>query len=295
MLSSISKTTAALLAVGIPLAYADDTLHFPSTVTAGTPMTLTINHEINPITEAGDTLFRISLLISPPGTLPLSLGTYSPQCLLVNLTSMDMTTLSITILADIGPSGSFYALVSTDINLGGGSSFAGYINYGTDSAFSLQGGTGKWSPAELSGVSFSNDNRVPCTAYSCVRNCTLTTKVKSDQFYECMGGCPGVYIPSAALSDGSVPISTETISGTVIVEMGPSSALPSGSTTPSRTPAAVSANPTAAASSTPSTSISGSISGGSNTTSPTQHPNAASQIAAGIPIILSLVAGILLM
>ncbi|KAH8803647.1 hypothetical protein F5884DRAFT_904142 [Xylogone sp. PMI_703] len=295
---SISKAVA-VVAVGLPLVRAIDNIQFPSVVTAGKPTTLTINGS----PSSDDTAYRVSLIITPPGG-PESSDT-NAVCWLVNSTSIDTTTLSVTIPADVGPSGEYYALAVTALTADGDSDF----RY-TDGGFKLEGGKATFSPAELmntAGTSFGNDAVIPCTSYNCVRDCVRDVDFESfanmsDQeieaetkkAYECMAACPNIDVPSWEDSYGPEAFDDEPSS-----DDSSSSSAPASSATPSvsSTPTAAVSKASAAVTSTLSTSTSTSTptSGPSNSTVPVENPNAASHIAAGIPVLLSFAAGILLM
>ncbi|RFU35452.1 hypothetical protein B7463_g848, partial [Scytalidium lignicola] len=302
MLSPISKAVA-VLAVGVPLVHAINSFQFPSVVTAGKPTTLTINNDMGPGTEPGDDTFRVSLVITSPGLSDSENSEAGPVCWLVNSTASDTTTLSITIPADVGPSGPYYSLAITDVTADGDTNYI--FTDGGD--FNLEGGTAKWSPAELQGTAFGDDTIVPCTSYNCVRNCTLlvdfdnlqnisaeAAEAETKAGYECMAACPGIHVPSW----------NETYGGEAFGDSDDSSSSSSSSSSPSAlasggpsAPTTTSTKATAAVSSSPSksTSTSAPTSGTSNSTVSTQQPNSAIQIAAGIPILLSFAAGILLM
>lgn len=282
MLSLISKTLGVLVA-STSLVRASDSLQFPSVVTAGQPATLTVNNA--QMIANGDSLFRVSLVtLPPPSNFP------STVCWLVNATSVNTTTLDITIPPDVGPSGRFYALAGTGINLDLGMGMSGYAGSEDSNNFTLKGGTAQWSPGELKGVIFGFPNDIPCTSYNCVRNCTngmaldfaevsvQANKPGVKQAYECMASCPGVHVPSwAEITDGN---------GSGGDDSGGDD---SGSS--SSNPAATDSNGSPASQ---STSTSAPSSGTSNSADPAGQANTASQIVAGIPIMFSLLAGILL-
>ncbi|KAH8799708.1 hypothetical protein F5884DRAFT_114550 [Xylogone sp. PMI_703] len=314
MHASISKT-AALLAVGLPLTHAFDRIRFPSTVTAGKPTTLTIANDLADGAEsfdAGFDSFRVYLATTPPGW-----GT-GPVCYLVNSSSIDTTSLQVTIPDNVGPSGSFYSIAvmefNQDPNMDGPSGF----EYSSD--FTLTGGTGEWSAAELNGTAFGDGDIIPCTAYNCVRQCTEGVDVEAaqedmdlaKQAYECMAKCPGIDVPSwdeitsedggdyssssEEGDDSEDAGSTVTVGGSTVVVTA--SSAPTHSTlTTAKTPSSATAKqtPSAAPSQTPSASVSQSPSPTSNSTVPVVSPNAGSQVAAGVPLLFSLFAGILLM
>lgn len=301
MLSSVSKAVA-VLAVGIPLVHALS--QFPSEVTAGKPTTLTLNPVVGG-SGSSDTAYRVSLIITPPvDSSSSSSDDDQPACWLVNSTDIDVDTLSITIPADIGPSGPYYTIAVTYLTADGDEDFMF-----TDGDFDLEGGTAQWSPAEKLGTAFGDDTVIPCTSYNCVRNCTLVVdfdnlpnitpaaaEAQTKSAYECMAACPGVNIPSWNETYGPEAFGTDDSDSSSSSASAPASAPTSTlASSASSTPASTKATAAVTSSSSKSTSTSAPTSGASNSTLSTPQGNTASQMAAGIPILLSFAAGIVLM
>lgn len=306
-----------MLAVGLPLAHAFDHIRFPSTVTAGKPATLTIENDLSEGADSFDggfDSFRVYLATTPPGW-----GT-GPVCQLVNSSAIDTTSLSLTIPADVGPSGAFYSIAVMEFNQDPDKDGPSGFEY--SNGFTLQGGTAEWSQAELTGEAFGDGDVIPCTAYNCVRQCTVNfniTEAQTDmsiakQMYECMYKCPGINVPTwdeiqsesgdNEYGDSDDGDDEEDQAGSETVTIGGSTVVVTASSTPSHTTLATAKAPTTASaiktpssspSHSPSASISLSPSPTSNSTVPTQSPNAGSQIAASFPVLFTIFAGILLM
>ncbi|RFU35721.1 hypothetical protein B7463_g571, partial [Scytalidium lignicola] len=312
MFRSITKT-AAVLAVGLPLAHAFDYVRFPLEVTAGKGTTLTVVNDIADGSEsfdAGFDSYRVYLATTPPGW-----GT-GPVCYLVNSTTIDTTTLTITIPADVGPSGSFYSISTMEFNQDPYKDGPSGFEY--SGTFDLEGGKGEWSSSELAGFGLGDMDSVPCTAYNCIRQCNNGIDPTSDdkaiykKVYECMLNCPGVSLPSwdELNSDDDSDFSSSSSSDDYgIASQSVSSSSGSSPTTLSTSkasaPATTSGTTTATASSSSSPSpsrasqsVSASVATNATSTSstvPTETPNGGSQISAGIPLLFTLIAGILLM
>ncbi|CZT14160.1 uncharacterized protein RCC_00133 [Ramularia collo-cygni] len=119
-------------------------------------------------------------------------GVNGPTCYLVNSTSLDAS-VNLTIPADIGPSASYYSIAIADLTTGQASTFSNRFNF--------TNATGEYSDYEnqLGGSPFWDANSLPCSAYSCARECAdasypedLTETKAFDTMSKCIMACDGV-------------------------------------------------------------------------------------------------------
>lgn len=138
-----------------------------------------------------------------------------PTGYLVNSTTLDES-IDLTVPADVGPPASFYSIAIADITTGQASTFS--------NSFSLSNATGRYSKYEndLGGSPFWDANSLPCSAYSCARECAdasypedLTEVQAYDTMSKCMLACNGV---TASINETapahSEPSSSNSASGT---------------------------------------------------------------------------------
>lgn len=120
------------------------------------------------------------------------LGSNGPTCYLVNSTTLD-TSVNLTVPADVGPSAAYYSIAIADITTGQASTFS--------NRFNLTNATGEYSEYEnhLGGSPFWDANSLPCSAYSCARDCAdasypddLTETDAYDTMSKCILNCDGV-------------------------------------------------------------------------------------------------------
>jgi len=188
-----SFATAAFALVSLAsFSHAFDSISVARTVTAGSATDVSLNNDLTD-KDSFDAQFGgalIMLATTPPGW-----GT-GPMCTLANLTDISKTSVSVTIPADVGPSGSKYYQISTmeynnDPNSDTGDSGFQYSSY-----FTLTGASGNWSQWELDGHTLGDDT-VPCTSVSCLRKCandnykSEADESKMDAIYDCFAKCPG--------------------------------------------------------------------------------------------------------
>ncbi|KAI9731301.1 MAG: hypothetical protein M1834_005204 [Cirrosporium novae-zelandiae] len=170
----------ALVALSLFLSQtlAFESIDAPYRITAGEPFEVDIENDLgfSSSFDADFDSFVVWLAMTPPGW-----GT-GPVCSLSNDSiPIDTTSLTLTIPADVGPSGYYYSLSVAEYGgHGGGESGFQYSN-----DFKLVGGTGEWSEEELDGyVLWGDPSGLPCDAVACVRQC--------DGDDSCAAKCPGV-------------------------------------------------------------------------------------------------------
>jgi len=280
-------------------ARAFDSISVPPTVEADKETTLTIRNDIGSSNsfDAGFAYFRVFLTISPPG------WGYNPVCWLVNQTSIDTTSLKVTIPASVGPDASNYTLsvfeYNTDPNAESSSSGFQYTN-----DFTLIGGTGVFSAYETDPTgpwSLGPEDHIPCSAYDCVRQCqqkyypddlpSSTDYVAIKNAYLCSASCDGTTYPAWDPSwddvdgDGKSDISSSAVSETAKT-----------TATGASTAAAATASGSSSSSSSNSSSKTTATASSASTTSTSQvpPPNGASvsAVSTGVLAAAGLVAGI---
>lgn len=98
-----------------------------------------------------------------------------------------------TVPADVGPSADYYSIAIADITTQQGSTYS--------NRFNLTNATGEYSEYEnhLGGSPFWDANSLPCSAYSCARDCAdasypkdLTEDKAYDTMSKCILACDGV-------------------------------------------------------------------------------------------------------
>lgn len=115
-----------------------------------------------------------------------------PAGYLVNSTTLDAS-INLTVPADVGPSVDYYSIAIADITTQQGSTYS--------NRFNLTNATGEYSEYEnhLGGSPFWDANSLPCSAYSCARDCAdasypkdLTEDKAYDTMSKCILACDGV-------------------------------------------------------------------------------------------------------
>ncbi|KAF2652010.1 hypothetical protein K491DRAFT_719343 [Lophiostoma macrostomum CBS 122681] len=128
--------------------------------------------------------------------------------------SYQNTSFTVSIPSSIGPSGSNYVLVARTLQTDGS-----YYGASLQSnVFELTGGTGKWSAVQSQGYTLWGADGIPCSSYSCVRNCsnaesegTASNAQNGTSTYNaCANSCPNVYIDPSSTRGGQ-PTATLTM------------------------------------------------------------------------------------
>jgi hypothetical protein len=84
--------------------------------------------------------------------------------------------------------------------------------------FELVGGTGEWSAVQLQGYALWGADGIPCSSYSCVRNCSNVESEETSNipengnstYNDCANSCPDVYIDPSSTRGGQ-PTATLTM------------------------------------------------------------------------------------
>lgn len=167
----------------------------PATISAGDEFEATFQN-------AGDDRYRVYVAAALSGSngptcmMPWQKeirDNYShPLGYLINSTTLD-SSVKLTVPADVGPSASYYSIAIADITTGQASTYS--------NRFNLTNATDEYSNYEnkLGGSPFWDANSLPCSAYSCARDCAdasypedLTETDAYDTMSKCNLGCEGV-------------------------------------------------------------------------------------------------------
>ena len=127
-----------------------------------------------------------------------------------SIIAFDNTPFSVTIPANVGPSGKYYVLAARVMNTDG----SYYTSQVYSDVFELAGANGTWADIQKQGRSLWGDDGMACTGWSCVKDCAdAPNMVTTNGTYEkCVNSCPGVSIdpnwsrggdPTAALVEPS--------------------------------------------------------------------------------------------
>lgn len=105
----------------------------------------------------------------PPVSLPESSSLDSDLHIagyLINSTTVS-SPLNISVPAGVGPEADYYSIAIADLTTSQGSTYS--------NKFNLTGATGNYTEYEnnLGGSPFWSANDLPCTAYSCARDCAM--------------------------------------------------------------------------------------------------------------------------
>lgn len=124
--------------------------------------------------------------------------------------------ISVTIPPEMGPSGMYYMISAEGYESADTDSWMSIIRGKNTPFFYLAGGTGSWTPAEMtpemkySGlVGFENAD-IPCKSYPCAQTCAtkyfplISGWRKGSDWYKCLSACEGVTI-NAKLDVSSSP------------------------------------------------------------------------------------------
>lgn len=218
MAISVSRLVAAatVLVPAVRASTYSDPLDIASNVDAGEATPVDINFDSDNDYDEDYQGFRLYLATTPPGW-----GT-GPACYLVNYTSLDTSSVDITIPAAVAPDGTelslAYSLIDTDDYWG--------QTYTYSNDFTLSGGTGEWSALELNGYSISSPDYCPCTALQCSRECSDKYfpdgnlgdedddefEANYTEWFDCLSACPGTSYPISDYygDDGDDDSSTST-------------------------------------------------------------------------------------
>jgi hypothetical protein len=149
----------------------------------------------------------------------------------------------VTIPANVGPSGKHYVLTAQTLNTDG--SFYG-ASLESD-IFELIGANGTWSPYQKDGYTLWGDDGIPCSAFTCVKQCAGDSSFarpapsgSNSTHNECINACPSVSVdesytrggqPTAALTTPSPCPSSRSLSATEATTTGEPTATRSRSAT----------------------------------------------------------------
>jgi hypothetical protein len=113
------------------------------------------------------------------------------------------TPFTVTIPANVGPSGKHYVLMARVMNTDG-SFYTGQMN---SDVFDLTGANGTWARFQQQGSYLWGDNGIDCVGWSCVKGCAdATNMVTTNGTYEkCVNSCPNVSIDWDNSSRGGDP------------------------------------------------------------------------------------------
>ncbi|KAG4437380.1 hypothetical protein IFR05_007144 [Cadophora sp. M221] len=227
MLPSFTKAIA--LALSTAIVVVECSIVVPNPVAANTDFKLDLSTELSQAPEY-DT-YRILLNIAAKLQPDLSgrNHSYPTSCYLAKSVPVNSTSPTLQIPSSVGADDGSYAIVleaykEADISVDPDSGFVTSEDDGGNTSaewvsnvFSLTGGTGKWSEAELdtskraSVFIYADPGNVPCSAWNCARNCTTTFVGKSTtsitilgadyptevrDTWNCIGECQGVTYPT---------------------------------------------------------------------------------------------------
>jgi hypothetical protein len=151
------------------------------------------------------------------------------------------TSFTVTIPADVGPSGSFYALHASVFQTNG-ETYGAEISSGT---FELTGATGNWSQSQLEDYTLWSADGYPCSSFACVKVCSDTFWRKnnnSDEYEKCANNCRDVSMTSdsgaTATRVASTPAACVHLSTSTVPTVGYTSTSSTSITSPSPTSAA---------------------------------------------------------
>ncbi|KAF2477090.1 uncharacterized protein BDR25DRAFT_43630 [Lindgomyces ingoldianus] len=211
----------ALLHRSVALEYPMIYIQVPTKVAANTPIEAQLDAEVHNGDTQWSSTFRVYLATSAKDeTTP---NFFHSDCYLIHEHTLcdesvviaddyvlfKNTSFSVTIPANIGPSGNHYVLVAQILQTDGS-----YYGASLESnVFSLSGGTGYWGHYQLQGYTLWGDDGTPCTGYACVRNCSDTAYESSKagqgngtiQYQDCANSCPNVTINFESSTRGGQP------------------------------------------------------------------------------------------
>ncbi|KAH7369617.1 hypothetical protein BKA65DRAFT_486651 [Rhexocercosporidium sp. MPI-PUGE-AT-0058] len=244
MVPHFTKTMALALSIAaVVVVAAESIIVVPDPVTANTDFKLNLSTELS---QAADyDTYRVFLNIAAKPQLHPSESNdggnqnYPTSCYLAKSASINSTNPTLQIPSSVGADDGSYAIVleaykEADMSVDPKSRYMTSNNSITakwgSNVFSLTGGTGKWTAADLS-ISTNSDFKnaeeeqdnspkqvyayadpvnVPCTAWDCARNCTSTyagenstIRIQGEEYptafrdtWNCIGGCQGVTYPA---------------------------------------------------------------------------------------------------
>jgi hypothetical protein len=143
-----------------------------------------------------------------------------------SIITFDKTSFTVTIPADVGPSGRHYVLAARIMNTDG----SHYTSQVFSDVFELTGANGAWAEFQKDGMSLWGDDGMSCTGWSCVKDCATTAKVRawmvamSKKYYNCINACPDVSVRLSPSHDG--------VDGGPLIEPPACPSVPSASPTP---------------------------------------------------------------
>ncbi|KAF4980016.1 hypothetical protein FZEAL_3878 [Fusarium zealandicum] len=155
---------AALALLAVLHVHASPAIIVPSNITADERREFNISQRID--ADDSDTrerfdAYRVYLSLEPPG------WGAGPVCWLSYAEDLDTKQVNITIPADVAPDET-QIRISTSLYKKGQSHVNGY-SYSIHAR--LLGANGTWSQRELDGRTISDENKVSCWAFGCVRRC----------------------------------------------------------------------------------------------------------------------------
>ncbi|ORY10800.1 hypothetical protein BCR34DRAFT_601817 [Clohesyomyces aquaticus] len=213
---------AALLQLSVAFDDQSVYIHVPTEVTAGTPFQAKLDVEVHNGGTQWSNAFRVYLAASAINkTNPLFFHTdcyllhEQPLCdesisVADSYVLFKNTSFTVTIPANIGPSGNHYVLKAQILQTDGS-------YYGTNlesSIFSLSGGTGEWADYQLQGYTLWGDDGIACAGYACARNCSAghlqspligNPANTTNQVENCINSCSSVSVDFENSTRGGQP------------------------------------------------------------------------------------------
>lgn len=203
---SFTRRFTAVLATLTATVQALDGIVAPSQVTAGQEFEVTFQ-------DANSDEYRVYLAAALAGV-------NGNTCYLINSTTLS-DSVNVTVPADVGPSANYYSIAIADLTTGQASTFSNRFNF--------TGATGNYSEYEnaLGGSPFWSADDLPCSAYSCARDCAqdgypedLTNTTAFNTMKSCILDCNGVTPAASQTAPAHVASSTSTSTSTSGTETG---------------------------------------------------------------------------